>query len=232
MSKHNTKTEGCHWGYTGTEGPAYWGQLCPEFSICGTGKNQSPINLTGFINANLEPLHLDYRSKGVEITNNGHCIQVNIAPGSTLTHEGHTFAFRQFHFHVPSENQIEGTTYPMEAHFVHTDREENCAVVAVMYVVGEENADLAQAWAVMPTTPGMTVPLMPPIDYQALLPEDLAHYRFNGSMTTPPCTEGVQWFVLKQPVPVSQAQVDQFARVMGFPNNRPVQPVNARPILA
>ena len=199
--------------------------------MCATGKNQSPINLTGFIKADLAPLHFDYQCCGFEIVNNGHSVQVNALPGSTLTIEGHTFELKQYHFHVPSENLINGQAYPMESHLVHADEEGNLAVVAVMYVAGFENETLAQAWASMPDHVGDRIPLTPSIPVEDLLPKNHAYYRFNGSLTTLPCTEGVWWFVMKEAVTVSQAQIDQFSRVMGCPNKRPVQSVNARVVL-
>jgi len=220
-----------HWGYTGDSAPEHWGGLYPEFSLWATGKNQSPINLTGFIKTDLTLLHFNYQIGGGEIVNNGHSVQVNYAPGSTLFIDGHTFEFKQYHFHVPSENHINGQSYPMESHLVHTDSEGNIAVITVMYIVGTANAALAQAWAHMPESTGSKVDLSPSIPAEGLLPANRDYYRFNGSLTTPPCTEGVWWFVIKEPVTVSQEQINHFARVMGHPNNRPLQPVNARPVL-
>ena len=230
--KKHESSEQPHWGYTGAISPENWGRLCPEFSLCGTGKNQAPINLTGFVKTDLPPLQLDYQVGGVQIVNNGHCIQINILPGSTLSIEGHSFELKQYHFHAPSENHINGQPYPMESHFVHADDQGNLAVVAVMYVLGDENAAIAQAWSHMPENPGSSIALSSPIPFTALLPTSFAYYRFNGSLTTPPCTEGVCWFVMKEPVTVSQDQIDYFARVMGCQNNRPVQPLNARLVLA
>jgi carbonic anhydrase len=224
-------TEFPHWGYTSECGPSSWGGLCPEFSLCDTGKNQSPINLTGYITVDLSPLYFDYQCCGYEIVNKGHSVQVNALPGSTLTTDGHTFELKQYHFHVPSENLIDEQSYPMESHFVHADEAGNIAVVAVMYVVGAENENLAQAWAQIPEHEGEETSCPDMIPVEGLLRENKAYYRFNGSLTTPPCTEGVCWFDMKEPVNVSQAQIDCFAKVMGCPNNRPVRPVNARIVL-
>ncbi|MDF1513298.1 MAG: carbonic anhydrase [Anaerolineae bacterium] len=229
--KEHTTAESVHWGYTGDCGPEYWGKLCPEFQLSSTGKNQSPINLTGIVKADLAPLQFDYQAGGVEICNNGHSVQVNVAPGSTLNAAGYVYELKQYHFHVPSENHINGQPFPMESHLVHMDSDGNIAVVAVMYVTGPANPALSQAWAHMPETVGCTYTLNPAVPVTDLLPENRAYYRFNGSLTTPPCTEGVCWFVMKAPVTVSQAQIDYFARVMGVPNNRPLQPLNARVVL-
>ena len=221
-----------HWGYTGDTGPSHWGDLDPAFKMCKEGKNQSPIDLKGFIEADLKPISVSYATHPVEIVNNGHSIQVNVAPGGTLTIDGHTFELKQFHFHSPSENLIEGKSFPMEAHFVHADKDGNLAVIAVMIEEGKKNDLMEALWKYMPEKAGEKVALsgstMNPED---LLPSDRDYYRFNGSLTTPPCSEGVWWIVLKKPVTVSKEQVEKFQHVMHHPNNRPVQPVNARPVL-
>jgi len=222
---------GTHWGYSGAAGPANWGGLCPEFSACSAGKNQSPINLTGFIGSDLKPIGIHYRIGGNEILNNGHTVQVNYAPGSKISVDGQEFELKQFHFHAPSENLINGMSYPMEAHLVHADNAGNLAVIAVMFVEGKTNESLAQGWAVLPEKAGDNNRLSPGIWAEGILPSNRDYYRYNGSLTTPPCTEGVRWLVMKEPVSASKDQVEKFAHVMHHPNNRPVQAVNARPVL-
>ncbi|MFA6921050.1 MAG: carbonic anhydrase family protein, partial [Gallionella sp.] len=125
-----------HWSYDGTEGPDHWAEMEANFSTCSTGKNQSPVNLTGFIKAELLPLKFDYKTDGDNIINNGHTVQVNFTEGSSMTLNGHNFGLKQFHVHSPSENQINGKTFPMEAHFVHADVNGNLAVIAVMFEEG------------------------------------------------------------------------------------------------
>ncbi|HSQ86593.1 MAG TPA: carbonic anhydrase [Desulfobacterales bacterium] len=223
--------ENAHWGYTGHEGPEHWGKLDPKYSACSEGKNQSPVNLTGMIESDLSPININYKSGGNEILNNGHTIQVNYKPGSTITVNGHKFELKQFHFHSPSENKIEGHSYPMEAHFVHDDKEGNLAVIAVMFETGKKNMELEKAWAHMPKNAGDKNPLPVSIDAISLLAHNYDYYRFNGSLTTPPCSEGVWWLVMKYFDTASKEQIDKFSDVMGHPNNRPLQPVNARVIL-
>jgi len=220
-----------HWGYFGEEGPDHWGTLCPEFIDCSRGKNQAPIDLTGFIDADLPPLDIRYRSGGNEVINKGHSVQVNVQPGSRISLEGHTFELKQYHFHFPSENRINGRSYPMEAQLVHADKKGNLAIIAVMFVEGKANPSLAMVWMQIPGKAGEKNRLLSPVSAADILPAGRAYYRFNGSLTTPPCTEGVWWIVMKEPVTVSEDQIERFARVMGYPNNRPVQPVNARPVL-
>jgi carbonic anhydrase len=220
-----------HWGYSGQEGPEHWGELDPAFSMCSIGKNQSPVNLTATIAGKLPSIRIDYKAGGKEIVNNGHTIQVNYTQGSTITVAGHVFELRQFHFHAPSENTIEGRSYPMEGHFVHADKDGNLAVVAVMFKEGKANAELEKAWAQMPEHAGESRALVPPVNAKALLPRGLGYYRYNGSLTTPPCSEGVWWLVLRSADTASAEQVEKFAHTIHHPNNRPVQPINARPIV-
>lgn len=222
--------ESVHWGYSGEEGPEHWASLSPDFGACA-GKNQSPINLTGSIKADLKPLRIAYRPGGYEIVNNGHTVQVNYRPGSSLGIDGVAFTLTQFHFHVPSENYIQGKGYAMEGHLVHADQDGNLAVLALLYSEGPASKALGRLWPLMPETAGDTHPLPSTFDATTLLPASRTYYRFNGSLTTPPCTEGIRWLVLKTPVAASKAQVEAFAHVMHHPNNRPVQPLNARMVL-
>jgi carbonic anhydrase len=220
-----------HWGYAGEAGPENWSKLDPKFAMCALGRNQSPIDLAGFVEADLKPLKLVYRPGAVDIVNNGHTVQVNYAPGSTLDVNGRSFELKQFHFHAPSENRIAGRQFPLEAHLVHADKEGNLAVVAVMFQAGATNALLAKLWEKLPAKAGEKAGLPAGLDVALFLPADRDYYRFNGSLTTPPCSEGVWWLVMKKPASASAAQIDQFTRTIGFANNRPVQPVNARPVL-
>lgn len=221
---------GDHWGYSGKSGPDNWAKLSPEYGACA-GKNQSPINLTGFIDAELKAIGFDYKQGAAEIVNNGHTVQINALPGSSISVDGVRYDLKQAHFHVPSENLINGRSFPMEAHLVHADKDGNLAVVAVMVAEGNANKALEKAWAQMPKKEGDEAILsfrFSPLD---ILPSNRNYYRFNGSLTTPPCTEGVRWLVMKDPISASKAQIAEFANVMHHPNNRPVQAINARPIL-
>lgn len=220
-----------HWNYSGDAGPEHWGELSPQFTVCSEGKNQSPINLTRFIEADLKPIRIHYQVGGNEILNNGHTIQVNFAPGSKIFVDGHEFALKQYHFHAPSEHHINGKSYPMEAHLVHSDKDGNLAVMGVMFVEGEANEAIAKAWSHMPGKAGIKRKLSSAVSAEGILPSNRDYYRYNGSLTTPPCTEGVCWLIMKEPVTASKAQLQKFTHVMHHPNNRPLQPVNARPVL-
>jgi len=222
-----------HWGYEGEAGPSNWSKLDPKFVMCALGKNQSPIDITGFVEADLKPLKFTYSAGAQEIAivNNGHTVQVNYAPGSSVSVDGREFELKQFHFHSPSENKIDGKQYPLESHLVHADKDGNLAVVAVMFQEGAPNAALTKLWEKMPAKSGDKNPLPAGMSVAQLLPAERDYYRFDGSLTTPPCSEGVRWLVLKTPVSVSRAQVEQSAAALPGPNNRPVQPLNARVVL-
>jgi len=225
------QTENAHWGYTGHNAPDSWGSLSPKYLTCSEGKNQSPIDVRSSMDADLEPLIISYPKGSKEIINNGHTIQVDIEEGNTIVVDGITFNLKQFHFHTPSENHIEGKSFPLEAHFVHLDKDGNIAVLALMFEEGKENVQLTKVWEKMPKTGGEKSELALADIARSLLPENKDYYRFNGSLTTPPCTEGVRWFVLKTPVTISKEQVEAFLSIMHHPNNRPIQKTNARVIV-
>lgn len=231
MSSSAFSSDGAHWGYSGESGPDNWAKLSPDSIACAAGKNQSPINLTGFIKAALKPIVFNYKSNSAEILNNGHTVQVNALPGSSISVDGIQFELKQFHFHAPSENLINKKSFPMEAHLVHADKDGNLAVVAVMVTEGKANKALEKEWAQMPKKEGEKLTLSSDISPLEILPSNRDYYRFNGSLTTPPCSEGVRWLVMKHPISASKAQIEQFVQVMHHPNNRPVQAVNARSVL-
>lgn len=227
-----TAAEKGHWSYEqGQTSPEHWGELDEKFTTCKTGKSQSPVNLTDMIEGQLPEIEFKYKAGGDLILNNGHTIQVNYKPGSTITVSGHTFELKQFHFHAPSENTIIDHSYPMEMHFVHADKNGNLAVIAVMFEEGPKNIELEKAWSRMPEKADGRQSLFINVDANKLMPSSTDYYRYNGSLTTPPCTEGVWWLVMKNYITASKEQIEKFAHTLHHPNNRPVQPVNARMIV-
>ncbi len=222
-----------HWEYSGKHGTAHWGEISPKFSTCSTGVNQSPIDIKSTIEAELPALTLDYNASKIELINNGHTIQANIAGKNTFTNDDGKFDLKQFHFHSPSENTINGQSFPLEVHFVHADDNGRLAVIGLMFKEGKENKVLAKFWDEMPAKAGKKAAIAGSLQSLDLLPANASkdYYRFNGSLTTPPCSEGVRWFVVKEPVEASKAQIDKFYKLMGGATNRPVQPVNARVVL-
>lgn len=221
-----------HWGYSGHEGPEHWGELSEKFAVCSSGKNQSPINITGATEADLAPISFSYSNSGLDVVNNGHTIKASYDSGSSITVDGHTYNLLQVHWHTPSENNIEGKSYPMEAHFVHADADGNLAVIGVMYTKGKANSSISQVWDNMPAKSGKTSKMSnTSIAAMSMLPKNKDYYRFNGSLTTPPCSEGVRWMVMKNPVKASAGQIEKFHSTFHGDTNRPVQPLYARPVL-
>jgi len=229
VSSPSRASEEQHWSYSGEDGPQQWGDLAADYLICSMGRNQSPIDLTGAVDANLDELILDYPNRGiVGEVNNGHTIQENLKPGNFVTIQGQKFEARQLHFHSPSEHRINGKSFPLEVHIVHANAEGELAVLGLMFDEGEENSMLNQLNGFRPA--GME-PYNGPVDYNRLITGLDEYYAYNGSLTTPPCSEGVVWVVLKNPVTASREQIDRFHDAMGADTNRPIQPRNARTIL-
>ena len=219
-----------HWSYDGENGPQNWATLKPEFNLCGIGKRQSPIAIQNeaTLQGPAEPLQFNYApSRGTEI-NNGHTVQVDVEGENSITVRNSTYRLLQFHFHTPSEEMINSKRYAMVAHLVHKNDAGQLAVVAVLLEQGETNAFIDKVWTYMPLDANDKV-RMPEglLDLNEFLPKDQRYYQFMGSLTTPPCTEGVLWMVLKQPVNISAAQYKLFRQQ--FPlNARPVQALNGR----
>lgn len=218
------------WSYEGATGPLNWGKL-PGSEMCGTGRNQSPVNIEAALKTSAKPLQPSYAAGSKDIVNNGHTIQIDFESGDTLAVDNATFTLQQMHFHAPSENQIAGRSFPMEAHFVHADPQGNLLVVAVMFKEGETLTALSKVWAAMPSDAGPPRPLLNVVTPMAFLPKSRSYYRFSGSLTTPPCTEGVRWVVLETPVSASKAQIEAFEHAIKHHNNRPVQPLNGRVVI-
>jgi len=209
------------WSYSGLGGPQAWGRLKPEFSQCAAGRRQSPIDIRDGIALDLEPVQFDYQPSGFSVIDNGHTVQVNLAPGNSIEVNGKRYALQQFHFHRPSEERINGRQFEMDAHLVHKDAEGRLAVVAVLLERGAAQPLLQTVWNNLPLEKNEEFAARAPIDLNQLLPTDRRYYTYMGSLTTPPCSEGVLWLVMQQPVPMSAQQIDIFSRLY---------PMNARPI--
>ena len=219
------------WGYAGDLGPAAWGGLDPTYALCKEGKAQSPIDLRYARRSDYVPLSFHYRSDALSITNDGHGIQVDSAPGSYLLLNGREYVLERFQFHTPSEHRIQGVPADMEMQLIHRDGQGRRAVVAVLMRAGRHtNSTLSRIAESLPAAPGekfygrqvATNPLF-------MLPPERSYFSYPGSLTTPPCTEEVDWFVMAEPVEVDADLIDRFRQVQG-PNVRPIQPDNARPV--
>jgi carbonic anhydrase len=212
-----------HWGYAGDGAPERWAELSPDNRLCAVGTRQSPIDIREGIQVNLEKIAFDYRPTAFSVLDNGHTVQVNVAAGNTLGVMGRRFELLQFHFHRPSEERINGRQFDMVAHLVHKDAEGRLAVVAVLLERGRDQALIQTIWNNLPLEKGEALPAPGLIDLGQLLPEDRSYFTYMGSLTTPPCSEGVLWMVMRQPVPVSAQQLAIFGKLY---------PMNARPIQA
>ena len=215
------ESEKAEWGYGADDGPAQWGDLSEDYAQCKTGKEQSPIDLPSADKANTIDIATNYAATSAEVINNGHAIEVKFNKGFTLTSGKSTYELLQFHYHTPSENTVEGKSYPLTAHFVHADAEGNLAVLGLLY---EEGAASEQVQATIDNIGGKAN-----LNIAAMLPDSKTVYNFKGSLTTPPCSEGVNWHVLTTPVTANKEQIEALNKLMGD-NARPVQPMNDRVI--
>lgn len=223
-----------HWSYSGSSGPEQWGSLEHEFSSCALGHDQSPVDISDreVHRESLPAITFAYQSSPLRIIDNGHTIQVNYAPGSFIDVGGRRYQLVQFHFHKPSEEQIDEKSYDMVAHLVHKDSEGRLAVVAVPLAKGHASALIDSLWRYLPAEKNKETEVdRVAINVADLLPENHAYYTFTGSLTTPPCTEGVTWFVLQHPASVSAEEIARFGAIYPM-NARPVQPLNGREVRA
>ncbi|MDG6774145.1 carbonic anhydrase family protein [Thiomicrorhabdus sp. ZW0627] len=223
-----------HWGYSGEGRPEKWGDLSSDFATCNTGRNQSPIDLrdkAALGTQGLPNLDIVYREVPLKIINNGHSIQINFPLGSYIKVGGHRFELMQYHFHTPSEHHKEGFAYPMEMHLVHKDGDGNLAVLGVLFQEGEENPYLNGLLKRLPKVMGKEeIHKDLKLNPAHFIPPNPEFYKYSGSLTTPPCSEGVYWMVFKHPIEASAEQIQQMNELMGD-NARPVQPKFARSIL-
>lgn len=218
------------WDYGSEHGPQHWGDLKAEYASCSVGQHQSPIDIEKTEKADLPSIAFDYKPSSLRIVDNGHTIVATYDAGSSIRVGAGQYQLKQFHFHRPSEETIHGKASDMVAHLVHADAEGHLAVVAVLLERGKENALIRELWKNIPKEKGKeTLRGDVKINVADLLPKDRGYYTFEGSLTTPPCSEGVTWFVLKQRVPISADEVAAFSKV--YPHNaRPTQPLHERTV--
>lgn len=217
------------WGYAGATGPEHWAELSKSYSICNNGNQESPVDLSGAIEADLGTIAFDWKPLPLRGTNNGHTVQFDAAPGSSIAIGGRRYALSQFHIHHPSEHLLAGRRFPLELHFVHTLPDGGIGVVGVFVAQGMANPVLQAVLDTVPSAPGETRN-GGTIDPGRLLPGARGFYRYEGSLTTPPCSEKVDWIVLGQPIEASAAQIAQFQAIFAF-NARPLQPLFRRFLL-
>lgn len=228
---HVASASDVHWEYEGEHGPRHWGGMSGDFATCGIGKTQSPINITGAKKAQLPAIQFDYKDSPLKLVNNGHTVQVNFAEGSSITVDGKKYKLLQFHFHTPSEEATNGKRHAMVAHFVHKSDDGKLAVIGVLLDKGADNKAFGAAMKRMPTEAGEERSYANvSINAASMMPANKGYYSFEGSLTTPPCSEGVKWMVMKEPVKVSAKQAAAFSKLYKM-NARPLQAANGREIL-
>lgn len=219
-----------HWTYHGQEGPEHWGALSKDFALCSNGTKQSPIDIVNRAPKDLPNIVFHYQASIPKIVNNGHTIQVSYDPGNSIEVDGEPYALVQFHFHAPSEHSVNGKLADAEVHLVHQNASGKLAVVGVLINKGAENALIKPVLDSLPNHEGPAQPLAAPFNPEGLVPMRQTTFRYEGSLTTPPCTEGVTWLVMTEPIQMSARQLAAFADLFKG-NNRPVQPLNQRPVV-
>lgn len=216
-----------HWTYEGHEGPEHWGELSKDFAACN-GQHQSPVDLKGSSAGDNENIALSWKPFAPVVTNNGHTIQANAVDGNTTKFGDKTYKLLQMHFHHTSEHTIGGKSFPLEAHFVNKGDDGKLMVLGVMIAEGAANPEIAKLWAVAPDKPGEEK-AKAPVDFAKLIPTKSKFFRYSGSLTTPPCSEIVDWVVYVDPITASKEQIATFAKL--YPeNNRPVQALHDRSV--
>jgi carbonic anhydrase len=218
-----------HWSYEGETGPLNWGKINPEWAKCAAGERQSPIDIHDGIKVDLEQIGFDYKPSAFNVIDNGHTVQVTVGTGNYITVQNRAYELVQFHFHRPSEERINGKGFEMVVHMVHKDSEGHLAVVAVLLERGKPNNVIQTVWNNLPLEKQETVVPSIVLDVNEILPERREYFTYMGSLTTPPCSEGVLWMVMKQPMPASAAQMALFSRLYPL-NSRPIQKSSGRVI--
>lgn len=224
------ETASPHWTYEGEEGPEHWGELDASYAVCGTGTSQSPIDVSVPSEQDLANIAFHYQPSEVNILNNGHTVQVNYDAGSYIELDGVRYDVAQFHYHAPSEHAVDGKLFAAELHIVHKNADGGLAVVGILLDEGTQNEAFQPFIENLPTEKSEVANAGVTINAAELLPAEQTTFRYSGSLTTPPCSEGVNWLLMTSPVQISAEQVEALASLFEEGNNRPVQPLNDRPL--
>jgi carbonic anhydrase len=230
-SPQQAETASPHWTYEGEEGPSHWGGLDESYATCSAGKSQSPIDVLQPSEQDLTNILFHYQPSTVNILNNGHTVQVDYDPGSYIELDGTRYDVVQFHYHAPSEHTLSGVSFPAELHIVHRSADGNLAVVGILLQEGTENAAYQPFISNLPAEPTEPKDAGVSINAIDLLPSVQTTFRYSGSLTTPPCTEGVNWLLMTTPVELSVQQLTALDSLFETGNNRPVQPINDRTLV-
>ena len=224
-------TQSVHWGYSGSEGPEHWGCLSDEYRPCSEGVEQSPVNIAGYETGGGSALQFSYPGKAVAARNNGHTVYLDFEPGNILEVGGDAYELQVVHYHSPGEHEVDGEQFAAELHLVHQDSSRNLAVVGLLFRLGVASPLVQDLLDAAPETDSNDELADGPAA-SAYIPGARDYFGYAGSLTTPPCSEGVRWIVMQSVGTVSQEQVDHLQSITGGPNNRPVQEIGARTISA
>ena len=218
------------WGYVGSEGPERWGCLSDEYRLCSEGVEQSPVNIAGHVSGTGAQIGFDYRSRATAARNNGHTVYLDFAAGNFLDVAGRRYELQGIHYHSPGEHQLDGESFAAELHLVHQDTAGNLAVVGLLFRQGESSHPVQALLDAAPPT-GASAALADGPSAADYIPDTLGYFGYDGSLTTPPCTEGVRWIVMQSIGTVSQEQTQELQKLTHGRNNRPVQPIGSRTII-
>ena len=216
------------WSYSGEGGPANWASLSADNERCGSGTQQSPVDIAGYAKGDSPPISFSYRREAESVTNAGTAITVNYPSGNRLGLSERTYQLEAVTAHTPSEHHLDGKSYPLELQLLHSQTFGDVAVVSMLFDIGDANPVVQEIIDNMPSEIG-TTEVTGVLNARGLATKDLGYYSYKGSFTTPPCAEPVDWFVMLEIGTVSQAQVDALQSVTG-PNNRPLQALGGREI--
>lgn len=219
------------WGYQAKEGPEFWSELSPHYSLCQSGQNQSPIDIKEAITATPKKLKVFQRFPINEFYNNHGVLEASFKRGNMVVIDKVMYQMKSVQFHAPSEHSIDGQSYPMEAQFLLREAKGRLAMMAVMFEEGASNPALSKLWKQMPKSNSKKRKLKSKVSASELLPIQKRYYRFSGSLTMPPCTEGVIWLVMKSPMSASDKQLKKLKKTIKHDNNRPLQPLNGRMVI-
>ena len=219
--------EAVEWGYGGPGGPEHWASLAEDYAACSNGRQQSPIDITGYGRGDGTNISFSYSANAKAVHNDGKFVRVDYATGNTMSLGQRTYELKSGHLHSPSEHWIDGVGFSAELHLVHADADGDLAVVGVLFELGAPSPAVQTILDAAPAA-GDTVADGFTLNARDYLPGGLGYYRYDGSKTTPPCDEPVDWHVMHQRETISAGQVDRLLELSGGPNNRPVHPTGGR----
>ncbi len=225
-----TTGDDVEWGYSGAGAPENWASISTDYSMCSEGTKQSPVDITGYQKGDAPPLSFSFRRDAVEVVNDGKALSINYTKGNRLGLSERTYQLTSVRTHTPSEHTIDGQSFALELQLFHEQTFGDLAIVSFLYTLGDPDPVIQNIIDAAPDESGQSITEGLVLNAADYAPEDLGYYKYEGSLTTPPCTEPVDWFIMLEQGSVSQEQIDQVAALTGGGNNRPLQPLGDRSI--